>query len=271
MRWTLRFRRRGRRRKRPARSRPSLLERARRPLLVLAAVVAAAALAGGTRAVVLSPALSVRRVAVAGASRLTPSRVRAVLEEHLGEPILLVDLDGIRSALEAEPTILWAAVARRLPDLLEARVEERVPVARARLGGRTVLVDAAGVLFPPGRGGPRDSTLPELRGLSTRPGEGVLAAADRPGLAALAALRRVIGHAPPAGTFVDLAPRRRIVLRPGKDAPLLWLDRDDPARNLEDLFAWKDRLVALREGAAIDLRFANRLIVVPGSPGTLER
>ncbi len=92
-----------------------------------------------------------------------------------------------------------------------------------------------------------------------------------PALVALEALVRVTGHAPPPGTRVDLTPRNRIVLRPGRDAPILWLNRDDPARNLEDLFAWKDRLAALRQGAAVDLRFASRLIVVPGTTGTRER
>ena len=271
MRWIPWPRRGKRRRKRPRRSRPPLLERARRPLLALGVLVAGILLGWGVRAAILAPALAVHRVAVAGTERLPRERALAVLEEHLGEPIVLVDLEAVRTALEADPIVDRAMVARRLPDLLEARIDERVPVARARLGGRTVLVDRHGVLFSPGLGAPGDGKLPELRGLATRPGEPVLAAADRPALAALDALRRVTGHAPPPGTFVDLAPRRRIVLRPGKDAPLLWLDRDDPGRNLEDLFAWKDRLVALREGAAIDLRFANRLIVVPAAPGSLER
>ncbi len=273
MRW-IAWPRRGKRvhrKKRPRRSRPPLLERARRPLLVLGVLVAAGTLGWAIRAAVLAPALAVRRVAVSGTERLPRERALAVLAEHVGEPIALVDLDAIRAALESEPIVARAMVARRLPDLLEARIDERVPVARARLAGGTVLVDENGVLFPPGLGSPGDEKLPELRGLATRPGEPALVAADRPALAALEALRRVTGHAPPPGTFVDLAPRRRIVLRPGRNAPLLWLDRDDPGRNLEDLFAWKDRLVALREGAAIDLRFTNRLIVVPGSPGSLER
>ncbi|GEM_PF-3793091 len=271
MRWIPWPRRGKKRKKRPRRSRPPLLERARRPLLVLGILAVVLALGWGTRAIVLAPTLAVRRVTVTGTERLPRERALAVLEEHLGEPIVLVDLDAVRSALESEPIVARAMVARRLPDLLEARIDERIPVARARIAGRTVLVDGNGVLFPPGLGAPGDARLPELRGLATRPGEPVLDEADRPALAALDALRRVTGHAPPPGTFVDLAPRRRIVLRPGKDAPLLWLDRDDPGRNLEDLFAWKDRLVALREGAAVDLRFANRLIVVPAAPGSLER
>ncbi len=233
-------------------------------LLLLAglALAAAGAVAFAAREFVLSPWLRVRQVAVRGTERLTAADFRSVLGRHVNAPILLVDIARVRAELERSPGVRHAQVARRLPDTLEALVVERRAIARASLGGRTVLVDAEGMVFSSLRELPGDARLPEIRGLSTLPGAPRLNPQDLPAAAALLALAKATNSEPPEDTTVDLTPRDKIVLRPGHDAPILWLDRNRPEHNIENLYAWNKRADAVVPGASMDLRFPQRLITV---------
>jgi hypothetical protein len=212
---------------------------------------------------VLLPGLRIRAIHVRGMERLTEGDFGAVMARTVGQPILLIDLAGVRRQIENSPGVRQARIARRLPDTLEAIVVERRAIARAFLGGRTVLLDDEGMIFTSVRGLPGDDTLPEIRGLSTPAGEPRLAALDQPAIAALVALVRITGQAVPPGTTVDLTPKDRIVLRPGHDAPAVWLDRNQPERNLRNLFIWKDRVAEIAPGRPVDLRFPHRLTLVP--------
>jgi hypothetical protein len=241
---------------------------ARRPRWLIAAwvVVAATAFTGtafAARGFVLTRWMRVQTLAVRGAQRLTAGDLRVVMADALGQPILLLDLERQRKRLEHSPGIREARVARRLPDGLEAVIVERRAVARAVIGGREQLLDEEGFIFPALRAQPGDAQLPVVRGLITPPGELRLFPLDRPGVEALVVLTRAMGGPPPEGTSVDLTPKDRIVLRPGRNAPPLWLDRSQPGRNLRNLLAWQDRAPDLAPGAAVDLRFAHRLTLAP--------
>jgi hypothetical protein len=241
---------------------------ARRPRwLIVAWVVGVATICTGTtfaaRELVLTRWMRVQTLAVRGAVRLTASDLRVVMADALGQPILLLDLDRQKRRLERSPGIREARVARRLPDGLEALIVERRAVARAVIGGRELLLDEEGYIFPALRAQPGDAQLPVVRGLTTPPGSLRLLPQDRPGVEALAVLARATGGPPPEGTSVDLTPKDRIVLRPGRNAPPLWLDRSQPGRNLRNLVAWQDKTPDLAPGAAVDLRFAHRLTLAP--------
>ncbi|MDQ7087921.1 MAG: FtsQ-type POTRA domain-containing protein [Acidobacteriota bacterium] len=119
-------------------------------LLAGAGLLAVLLLALGVRAVVLSATLRCHRIQVAGCQRLDESRLRDVASGQLGRPLLLIDLDRVRSEIEALPTVRRAIVARHFPDLLDLQIEERQAVARCRPGGGPPrLVDTEGYLFPP--------------------------------------------------------------------------------------------------------------------------
>lgn len=240
----------------------------RRPrwaLLFLACAVLAAAGAVGfaLREIVLSPWLRVRHLTVRGTERLTAGDFRAVLGREMNTPLLLVDLERCRRTLERHPGVAAARVARRLPGTLEALVAERRALARTTRAGRPVLVDREGMLFTSERALPGDAQLPEIRGVALAADMQRLAPRDRPAVDALVALARVLGGPPPPDTVVDLTPRDRIVLRPGRDAPILWLDRERPEQNLESLFERRTRVAEIVPGASVDLRFPHRLTLVP--------
>jgi cell division septal protein FtsQ len=254
----LRSIRRQRRRRRPVR-----IPRWRIAALAVLVAAGLAAAAWGALAVVDAPPLRVAALVVVGTERVPPSEVRVAAETFRGTPLLRVPLGRLREQIEQIEGVRDAVVARRLPDTLEILVHERVPVARLALGGAPRLVDRAGIVFDPRDGQPADDRLPELRGLVTRAGAERLVEEDLPALTALRALEQVTGEEPPAGTVVDLTPRDRIVLRPGDEAPALWLDRERPRRNLEEFFRLEGRIAELAPNRPIDLRFSHRLVAVP--------
>jgi cell division septal protein FtsQ len=261
--------RRGRRRKGKQTRSKAWRWRVGAALLALAATTTGLWLAAS--AFVRSGPLRVRHVIVLGIERLDGQRVHELAEAARERPILLVDLDDLRSEIESVPGVQTAVVARRMPDVIEVRVKERQAVARVELGRRSLLVDATGALFAPAKQLESDRDLPAIKGLRTPPDGRRLSEEDSAALRALEALVKVTGRKPPAGTVVDLTPSDRIYLRPGPNAPALWLDRDRPERNLEDLFVWKESVTRVAGGRAIDLRFPHRLTVVTRDDGSEKR
>lgn len=259
------------RRQRHPRRRPT-----RRPrwIFVLAILAAAAGLstAGfGVYRLATCPPLTVRKLAVRGQQRLDEARLRRVVTGSLGRPILLVDLKALRTAVEAVPGVRRAWVARRMPDTLDVRIEERRPVARVSVGGAQALVDAEGGLFPAGSAGSGDLLLPQVTGLATPLGADSLVTVDRPVLRALAALA---GLCPPRalpGVSLDLQHPDRILVRLETPGPVLWLDRGQPERNLNEFFSHRDHVVDLAAGRPVDLRFPHRLTLVPSPGGAVTR
>lgn len=234
------------------------------PAAALAVIVAVAGIALAVRAIVTSSPVRVQRIEVAGTARLTPERVRRAISDAEGSPILALDIELLRRRIEEVAGVEAAAVARHLPDLLEVRVVERTPVARATVGGAPTLLDDSGAIFPAGRVQAGDERLPLVTGLHTPLGASRLASSDQAALRALTALRRAApAVAAVAPATVDVSESDRIVLRLDETAPELWLDRIEPARNLEQFFAWRERVTDLAAGRPIDLRFPQRLTLVP--------
>lgn len=103
-----------------------------------------------------SPFYQVSEIRVGGLERLTQRDVNAVLEAS-GQPIFAVDGDTLSSQLaDAFPEFSAITVTIELPNTVLVTVTERVPVLIWRQEGRTELVDAEGIAFPP-----RESGVPE--------------------------------------------------------------------------------------------------------------
>lgn len=125
-------------------------------LLVLAGLVVA-----GVWAVFFSSWLAVRGVDVEGAAQLSPSEVRAAAAVPAGDPLASVDLDQVRSRVEAMAGVRSADVTREWPGTVRVRIQERVAVAVVEIGGRTRGMDATGVVFRDYVSAPAD--LPRVR------------------------------------------------------------------------------------------------------------
>ena len=220
--------------------------------LAVPAVLVVAAAFGLVR-FLSSPHFAVRRFAIAGNSRARTEEILAALSEWNGRNLVALDLAPLASRLAALPWIERVTLTKRFPDELAVRVDERRAVALYREGERFWWVGAAGNLIAPYDS--RDRTeyviltgerrvLPEAVGLLEDLPAGEAEYFSR--LSEIASL--------PDGGFgmMDAIFRRPVrVLRgdaPRKVRALL------EARGFIESRGWEAR--------AIDLRFADRIILV---------
>jgi POTRA domain, FtsQ-type len=104
-------------------------------------VVAGAA----TWGVAASPAFAIRTTDVSGMVVTTAADVNAVLA--LGSPApnaFMLATDGLRSSLEAIPSVAGADVSVTLPGTLQVRIVERTPILAWHTGASLLLVDRDG-------------------------------------------------------------------------------------------------------------------------------
>lgn len=92
--------------------------------------------------------LRVGEVHLQGASPANQQEILRAARLSPGEPILSVDLDGVRSRVERVGWVRRARVVRLLPDTLVIAVDQRRLLAVWEHAGRTAVVDAAGVVVP---------------------------------------------------------------------------------------------------------------------------
>jgi cell division protein FtsQ len=88
--------------------------------------------------------LSVEQIMVEGRQQTRAEQITAALGVRRGDPILGFDAAGARRALEALPWVATANVERRLPDTVQIRLTERVPLALWQHQGRLAVIDRAG-------------------------------------------------------------------------------------------------------------------------------
>jgi cell division protein FtsQ len=114
---------------------------------VVAVLVFVGMLVGGIWLVFFSSYLSVQGVEVTGVQQLKAGQVRAAADVPEGQPLARVDLDRIRSRVEAMAEVRSADVTREWPDQVRISVQEREAIAVVEIGGRLRGMDAEGVVF----------------------------------------------------------------------------------------------------------------------------
>ena len=92
--------------------------------------------------------LRVNDVVVQGRFRTSPDSILAALGVERGTPILALDPASAKARLEALPWVRVASVERLLPDTVQVRIAERVPMAFWQRSGHLELVDRDGQVLP---------------------------------------------------------------------------------------------------------------------------
>ena len=113
----------------------------------LIAVVSVAALALFVTIGVFSPAMTVQKIEVIGASRLDSAAVVDSVGFEIGQPLVSVDAQKIHDALTQFPLIQKYSIETQPPNTLVIRVIERQPVINIKRGKQFDLVDSAGVVI----------------------------------------------------------------------------------------------------------------------------
>lgn len=114
---------------------------------VVAVLLLVALLVGGVWLVFFSSYLAVQGVQVTGVGHLKAADVERAAAVPEGDPLARVDLDRIRTRVEALAAVKSADVTRQWPDKVRIAVVEREPVAVVEIGGQLRGMDSDGVIF----------------------------------------------------------------------------------------------------------------------------
>ncbi len=109
----------------------------------------------------------VSSIEVHGEKRLTRKEIIDLSGIRVGDNIFSLDLKKIAGKISSQPWIRFAHVERRLPDAVVIRVEERQPVALARIGERLFMVDRDGTCFKYLHD-PKGFSAPIITGIDTK-------------------------------------------------------------------------------------------------------
>ncbi len=91
-------------------------------------------------------------IEIDGLQNVTRSQVLEVVGSDIGRNIFFIPLSERKAQLEQIPWVQSASVMRFVPNRLKIQIEERNPVAFARIGSKIFLIDSAGTLMDlPGR------------------------------------------------------------------------------------------------------------------------
>lgn len=106
-------------------------------------------LAAAVVVAIFLPALQVREVSVSGLGYVPEDEVRSVLDQDLGDSVLLLPTSDITERVEAVPGVESADVQRSWPDGVTVRITEAEPVALLTMtDGSTTVVDGTGAELP---------------------------------------------------------------------------------------------------------------------------
>lgn len=86
-------------------------------------------------------------IEVHGEKRMTAREIISLSGIKEGDNIFAIDLKAVSEKLSRQPWIRFAEVDRSLPDSIVIHVEERHPIALARIGDMLFLVDTDGTCF----------------------------------------------------------------------------------------------------------------------------
>jgi len=82
----------------------------------------------------------------AGLSNVTRGQVMEVMGGDIGRNIFFIPLDQRQKQIEQLPWVESASVMRFAPNRIRIQIQERTPVAFARVGSKVMLIDAGGTL-----------------------------------------------------------------------------------------------------------------------------
>ncbi len=247
--------------------RPAVVRRHRRrralgllKLLAQAAVIVGLPTAA-TAWTLTTPQFAVQEIQIASSGRVPIPWVETSLDPIHGHNLLRLRLPEVRQRLEGHPWLESVSLRKRLPNVLEVAILEKTPVAVLEKDGTETFLDRDGGIIALVEDGSDSIGLPRINGESTSPRElaGAIAAAqefERLGSSWGGGLERIEILGPEDFLLrTDRLPFP-LVVRPG---------------SLEEKYASVSRLVpeiALRVAnvAAVDLRFAQRIVLKP-EPG----
>jgi cell division protein FtsQ len=105
-------------------------------------------------------------IEIAGLQNVPRVQVMEVMGADIGRNIFFIPLAQQKKQLEQIPWVESASVMRFVPNHLRIEIQERTPVAFARVGSKVMLIDAEGMLMDL-PGGKKKYSFPVILGMNT--------------------------------------------------------------------------------------------------------
>ncbi len=106
------------------------------------------------------------QIEIVGAQHVMHGQIMEVMGGDIGRNIFFVPLAQRKAQLEQIPWVESASVMRFVPNRLRVEIQERTPVAFARIGSHVSLIDAGGTLMELAPGGKHKYSFPVITGMN---------------------------------------------------------------------------------------------------------
>jgi len=211
-------------------------------------------------------------IEVTGMQNVTKAQIMEVMGADIGRNIFFIPLAQQKAQLEQIPWVESASVMRFVPNRLKVEIQERTPVAFARVGPRMSLIDAGGTLMELS---PKHKySFPVILGMN--PGEPISTRAPR-----MKAYSEMVRELDSGGarysqdlSEVDLTDLEDVKVRvndPAGDV-LVHLGSSDYLRRYKIYVShaqgWRQQFQRLE---SVDLRYDNQIIVNPDIERTAKQ
>ena len=214
----------------------------------------------GFEELVKTPALSVRSIQVEGCESLSTSKVLRMSGVRIGDPLLKINLAGVRHNIVRHPRIKDALVARHLPDTLVIRIIERQPIAVIYKDDGFLMTDEEGVILA--RADNYPVGYPLISGTDDDPLPGQMAEGSMPAIKALTRLSSsgLIG----ADRISEInSVDGKILVSLVETGTVLVMSADNVAGDISRLGRLMEKGLFDTQGAGYDLRFDGRVVKLP--------
>jgi cell division protein FtsQ len=211
-------------------------------------------------------------IEVTGMQNVTKAQIMEVMGADIGRNIFFISLAQQKAQLEQIPWVESASVMRFVPNTLKVEIQERTPVAFARVGPRISLIDAGGTLMElPQK---HKYSFPVILGMN--PGEPLSTRAPR-----MKAYNQLVRDLDSSGarysqdlSEIDLSDLEDVKVRvndPAGDV-LVHLGSSNYLTRyriyVTHVQAWRQQFQKLE---SVDLRYENQIIVNPDMQGTVKQ
>ncbi len=211
-------------------------------------------------------------IELSGLTNVTRGQIMEVMGGDIGRNIFFIPLDNRQKQLQQIPWVETASVMRFAPDRIRIQIQERTPVAFARIGSKIMLVDAGGALME--LSSKKRYSFPVIVGMNSGEPISTRAASMRIYNQLVSELDSGGGHYSRDLSEVDLSdPEDVKVLTNDADGEVLihlgssnYLDRFKVY--VAHLREWRQQFPKLE---SVDLRYDRQIIVNPDLAGTAKQ
>ncbi len=220
-----------------------------------------------------SEEFSVRTIRLEGCTHLDTARVEGIIRREFPSRIMQIDLQKLRSRIEAETWCRRAEIRRILPSELDIYIQERAPAVVLEIKGELMLADEEGILLDKYDTKYGKIDVPVFKGVlgddaqSYRQNQVENSERVQTGLRMLADLESDSTELTGAISEVDLSDKSNVRLMRVDDTAEIWLGDKSFLKRYKAFLANADRYREIREQygevVSVDLRFDGQIIYRP--------